>query len=198
MCKPACRATCARGTGPLPTAAGRGGNPIRLIDKPSLLHNRQAVSEWWCQNSTPLPSSPALRLSFLLCTHTHTHTPSSSCSISPSVLLFHPSMDVKPVIPIRRKEPITALVLMLVEWLMVCVLCVLCQLLSPLSLLSSLYFLLFSFLLDTRCVLSICYHGAKGAALHLLGDSKCVQQVCSILGNTNTLAHTHAKLLTHL
>ena len=32
---------------------GRGGNPIRLIDKPSRLHNRQAISKWRCQNSSP-------------------------------------------------------------------------------------------------------------------------------------------------
>ena len=120
------------GAGPLPTVAGRG-DPIRVIDKPSLLHNRQAPSKRRCQNSPPGSccslSFFSLHDSLSSSVHTHTHTLSTLhlLSLSPPILLFYAFMEVKPVIPIRMKTlqmkgtATAVLVPVMVEWLMECV-----------------------------------------------------------------------------
>ena len=70
--------------------------------------------------SPPPHATPPPALHLYMTASPPLHTPSL-----PSVLLFYPFMDVKPVIPIRMKmlqmKAITALVLEMVEWLTVCV-----------------------------------------------------------------------------
>lgn len=118
-------------------------------------------------------------------------------------------MDVKPVIPIRMKtlqmKAITALVPVMVEWLMVCVcVCVLSQVLTSPSVYIYIYIVYTHTHIHARCVLSICYHGAEGEAQCLLGDSQHRPQAYSVLKHTHLHTHLHshthnrAQLLTQL
>lgn len=94
---PSCWATCVWRTNPLPLVAVRGGTPIQLIDKPSLLHNCRTLSKCCCLNSSPPAAAlPPSLVSMTSSPPPHTHTP--------SLLDFYPFTDVKPAIRIRMRR----------------------------------------------------------------------------------------------